>query len=60
MSALTLDDCALILESPEYTQDTFRRYNYPSPEVRAQRLQDVRSAIEHMRKLRDELKRGTA
>lgn len=59
---LTLDDCHLILESLDYTREAFRRYPYPTPEVRAMRLKDVQDAIDHVKALRDELKqsaRGT-
>lgn len=53
---LTSDDCRFILESLDYTRQAFEAYRYPSEEIKAGRLQDVRDVILKVRALRDELK----
>lgn len=56
---LTLADCELILQSLEYTRQSFSRYAYPTEDVKAARLKDVQDAIDHVRALRNELKSKT-
>ena len=56
---LTLADCELILQSLEYTRQSFSRYAYPTEDVKAARLKVVQDAIEHERSLRNQLTRMT-
>jgi hypothetical protein len=54
--ALTAADCRFILESLDFTEQKFQKYPYHTPDLRRERLSDVRSVILKVRAFRDELK----
>jgi len=53
--ALTKTDCRFILESLDFTRQAFEEYHYPTPQLQAERLADVRAVILKVRALRNSL-----
>ncbi len=57
MEVLTIEDCNFILESLQYTKRNFENCNsYPSYQFKLDRIGEVETLIEKLRKIRKDMK----
>jgi len=56
MEKLTYEECSFILTSLDYTRDKFENYNYPTYELRKERLKEVHDIMHKIQRMRKEVK----